>query len=271
MGFPEDMLKGPYALENLTFPIGNYFVPLRALGRLNIEKVWDTIRSVNGLEAFNIDIYKKDSSKEDKQIVRKRILDKIKAHEVNMASISFEDPEKEFKTNTNSLLLALFMSLILVWIVITFQFGSLRNTVIIMLAVPLGLIGVGISLFLFKSTLSVNSLLGTILLCGISVNNSILFVDFFNYLKMQSPHTPLQEVLLKTARFRLRPILITTGTTILGMLPIAFKFGSGGEVLQPLGIAVSGGLWLSTLLTLLLVPTILFLVEKSRDSQTELI
>jgi HAE1 family hydrophobic/amphiphilic exporter-1 len=121
-------------------------------------------------------------------------------------------------------------------------------------AIPLGLIGVGLALFAFRSTLSLNSALGVILLNGIAVANSILLVDLLKRLVARglSPRAAAREA----ARQRLRPILITSLTTMLGMLPIALGFGEGGRILQPLGIAVSGGLWVSMGLTLFLVPAL---------------
>src|SRR5690606_33391862 len=126
----------------------------------------------------------------------------------------------------------------------------------IMTAVPLGFIGVASSLWAFGSTLSVNSMLGLILLCGTAVNNSILFLDFFNKIRVERPDESVINHLMETAKLRFRPILITTMTTVLGMVPIAIGWGSGGEILQPLGIAVCGGLWISTILTVFVVPMV---------------
>jgi HAE1 family hydrophobic/amphiphilic exporter-1 len=134
------------------------------------------------------------------------------------------------------------------------QFGSISEPILVLAAVPLGFIGVLISLFVFQSNLSLNSALGVILLNGISVANSIILVDFTKKL-FASGMSPVNAA-VKAAKTRLRPILITSLTTVLGMLPIAFGLGDGGRVLQPLGIAVSGGLWVSAFLTLFVVPTL---------------
>jgi len=111
------------------------------------------------------------------------------------------------------------------------------------------------SLFVFKSTLNLNSLLGTILLGGIVVNNAIILIDF--YLNTRKDHPDHLTAIEATAALRFQPILITTLTTIFGMLPIAVNLGSGSSILQPLGIAVSGGLIVSTFLTLFAIPAIL--------------
>ena len=134
------------------------------------------------------------------------------------------------------------------------QFGDVVNALLVLVAVPLGFIGVLLSLFIFRSTLSLNSILGVILLNGIAVANSIILVDFLKRLvdRGLSP----RDAALEAGRKRLRPILITSLTTILGMLPIALGVGQGGRILQPLGIAVSGGLWVSMGLTLFAVPAL---------------
>jgi predicted RND superfamily exporter protein len=111
-----------------------------------------------------------------------------------------------------------------------------------------------VSLFVFQSTLSLNSVLGVILLNGIAVANSIILVDFLKRLVDQGMD-PTQAA-IEAGKKRLRPILITSLTTILGMLPIAIGMGEGGRILQPLGIAVSGGLWVSMGLTLFVVPAL---------------
>ncbi|MBI3294780.1 MAG: efflux RND transporter permease subunit, partial [Deltaproteobacteria bacterium] len=134
------------------------------------------------------------------------------------------------------------------------QFGSLAEPILVLVSVPLGFIGVVLSLYLFKSTVSLNAALGVILLNGIAVANSIILVDFIKRLVAQGLKP--REAALQAARTRLRPILITSLTTVLGMLPIALGTGEGGQILQPLGIAVSGGLWVSTILTLFLVPAL---------------
>ena len=119
---------------------------------------------------------------------------------------------------------------------------------------PLGFIGVVVALKVSGSTLSLNSALGVILLNGIAVNNSIIMVDFIRRMHAEG-HAPRDAAAI-AAHKRLRPILITSLTTVLGMLPIALGLGEGGRILQPLGIAVSGGLGISMILTLFLVPAL---------------
>ena len=125
---------------------------------------------------------------------------------------------------------------------------------IVLTAIPTGILGVLLALGLFQSTLSLNSALGIILLNGIAVANSIIMVDFIRVM-IAKGHAPKEAAIWASVK-RLRPILITSLTTILGMLPIALGLGEGGKVLQPLGLAVAGGLWFSMLFTLYIVPAL---------------
>jgi HAE1 family hydrophobic/amphiphilic exporter-1 len=143
------------------------------------------------------------------------------------------------------------------------DFQNIKETLVVMMSIPLGLIGVLLSLYIFKSTLSLNSALGFILLNGIAVNNSILLLSVFKDNKKKG--YALRDAILSACQSRLRPILMTSLTTILGMLPIAFGLGDGGKILQPLGIAVAYGLMVSTSLTLFVIP---FLLIHSKEEPT---
>lgn len=174
-------------------------------------------------------------------------------------SVIFDNPQEELDQAIRSLFIALAASVLLVYVVLAFQFNSLSIPLVILVTVPLGFIGVVFSLFLFKSTLNLNSMLGTILLAGIVVNNAIIMIDF--YLKMGRTYKHKIDALVETAGIRFTPIVITMLTTVFGMLPLAIGFGEGSNIIQPLGIAVSGGLLVSTLFTLFMVPIILNLMN----------
>ena len=170
-------------------------------------------------------------------------------------SYSFDNPRLEIDDSIRSLFVAMGISILLIYLLLCFQFNSLWIPLIILVTIPLGFVGVVISLYIFGSTLNLNSLLGTILLGGIVVNNAIIMIDF--YLNSRKDHPDHLSAIEATAGLRFQPILITTLTTIFGMMPIAIGFGSGSSILQPLGIAVSGGLVLSSFLTLFAIPAIL--------------
>ena len=169
-------------------------------------------------------------------------------------TVTFEDAGKDLNEAIRQLGFAVALSILLIFLTLVVQFGSFAEPLLVLVSVPLGFIGVLVSLFVFRSTLSLNSILGVILLNGIAVANSIILVDFIKRLVEQG-QSPAQAA-VDAARKRLRPILITSLTTGLGMLPIALGLGEGGRILQPLGIAVAGGLWVSMGLTLFLVPAL---------------
>lgn len=159
-----------------------------------------------------------------------------------------------------SLLLALLLALMLVYMVMASQFRSLVDPLIIMVSVPMGLIGVFVALWLTRTPLSVNAYMGIIMMVGIVVSNGVLLVD---YARVRREHgEPLVEAVVNAGRTRLRPILMTTLATVLGLIPMALGIGEGSESNVPLARAVIGGLVVSTALTLLLVPTLYVAAEQ---------
>jgi multidrug efflux pump subunit AcrB len=158
-----------------------------------------------------------------------------------------------------SLLGALILAVVLVYMVLASQFKSLIDPFIIMFSVPLGLIGVTWALFLTETNLSVTSFMGVIMMAGIVVSNGILLVDYTNRLRGRG--MGLQEALVLGGRTRLRPILMTTLCTILGLIPMAVGLGEGSESNAPMAVAVIGGLTFSTLLTLVFIPTLYSIFE----------
>jgi hydrophobe/amphiphile efflux-1 (HAE1) family protein len=158
-----------------------------------------------------------------------------------------------------SLLGALILAVVLVYMVLASQFKSLIDPFIIMFSVPLGLIGVLWALFLTETNLSVTSFMGVIMMAGIVVSNGILLVDYTNRLRGRG--MSLEEAVTLGGRTRLRPILMTTLCTILGLIPMAIGLGEGSESNAPMAIAVIGGLSVSTLLTLVFVPTLYTIFE----------
>jgi hydrophobic/amphiphilic exporter-1 (mainly G- bacteria), HAE1 family len=150
--------------------------------------------------------------------------------------------------------IAVALSVFLIFITMVLQFGDVMNSLLVLVSIPLGFIGALLSLFIFQSTLSLNSVLGVILLNGIAVANSIILVDFLK--RLVDAGVKPERAALEAAKKRMRPILMTSLTTGLGMLPIALGLGDGGRILQPLGIAVIGGLGFSTFMTLFIVPAL---------------
>ena len=166
----------------------------------------------------------------------------------------------EQKKAFQGLIFAAIMALALVYMVLASQFKSLIDPLVIMFSVPLGVSGVFIMLFLTGTKLSVNSFMGIIMMVGIVVSNGVLLVDFANVLRRRGKE--LREATIEAGRTRLRPILMTTIATILGLVPMALGIGEGSETNLPLARAVIGGLMVSTFFTLFLVPTLYTLLDR---------
>jgi multidrug efflux pump subunit AcrB len=158
------------------------------------------------------------------------------------------------------LLYAGLMALALVYMVLASQFKSLIDPLVIMFSVPLGVSGVFIMLYLTGTKLSVNSFMGIIMMVGIVVSNGVLLVDFANVLRRRGKD--LREATIEAGRTRLRPILMTTIATVLGLIPMALGIGEGSETNLPLARAVIGGLLVSTFFTLFLVPALYTLLDR---------
>ena len=152
------------------------------------------------------------------------------------------------------------LAILLVYMVLASQFKSLIDPLVIMFSVPLGVTGVFLALWLTGTTLSVNSFMGIIMMVGIVVSNGVLLVDFANVLRGRGK--PLIEATIDAGRTRLRPILMTTVATIVGLIPMALGIGEGSETNLPLARAVIGGLAVSTVFTLFLVPALYTALER---------
>ncbi|HEX7719567.1 MAG TPA: efflux RND transporter permease subunit, partial [Woeseiaceae bacterium] len=142
------------------------------------------------------------------------------------------------------------------------QFESLIHPFVILFTIPLALVGAVFALFLTGTTVNVVAFIGVIMLVGIVVNNAILLVDLIN--RLRGDGMEKTAAILEAGRSRLRPILMTTLTTVLGLLPMAIGFGEGAEVRTPMAITVIGGLLVSTLLTLVVIPVVYSLLDRKK-------
>jgi len=165
-----------------------------------------------------------------------------------------------------SLIIAIVTAVLLVFMVMAIQFESIRHSLMVMVCIPFSVIGSFSLMYLTGTTLSMASMLGFLILVGTVVNNGILFVDTTNQYRKSMD---LKTALIHTGRTRLRPILMTTLTTVLSMIPLALGIGEGTKMMQGLGIAVIGGLTVSTLLTLLLLPTFYLMIDGNPEKRAE--
>ncbi len=179
---------------------------------------------------------------------------------------AFEDQQESFQ----DMVVLLALIVILVFVVMASQFESFSKPFIIMMAIPFSFTGVVLALLITGTTLNMIAALGAILLVGIVTKNGIVLVDYINL--MRDRGLELNEAIALSGRSRLRPVLMTTATTILGMLPMALSVGEGSEMWAPMGITVIGGLTVSTVITLVIVPVLYALMARhgERDKQNKL-
>lgn len=203
----------------------------------------------------------------------RRLSDAIQAIEKKLAtiklpadySIKLGGENREMQESFVSLRFALILSIILIYMIMAAQFESLWQPFIVMFTVPMSIIGVALALFLSGTSLNVIVLFGVIILGGIVVDNGIVLISYINIL-VREQNWPVYEAVVEASRVRLRPILMTALTTILGLVPLALNIGEGAELQAPMAIAVIGGLSTATFLTLLVLPAIyIVLAEKGEN------
>jgi HAE1 family hydrophobic/amphiphilic exporter-1 len=182
-------------------------------------------------------------------------------------TIELAGQNSEMQRSLKSLIFAAVLAIFMVYLVMASQFESLLNPFLILFAVPMALIGVVGGLYLTGTSVSVVVMIGGIMLAGIVVNNGIVLVDLIGQLHRQG--RTVRESVLEAGAIRLRPILMTTATTILALLPLAFGKGEGAELMAPLAVTVIGGLLVSTLLTLVLIPVLYVFVHREAPGGME--
>ncbi len=169
---------------------------------------------------------------------------------------------EEMQESFRSMQFALALAIFLVYLVMASQFESLIHPFVILFTIPLALVGAVLALFVTGTTINIVAFIGVIMLAGIVVNNAIVLVDLINQLRTQGKSE--FDAIMEAGSARLRPILMTSLTTALGLLPMAMGFGEGAEVRTPMAITVIGGLLVSTLLTLLVIPVVYSLLDRKR-------
>jgi HAE1 family hydrophobic/amphiphilic exporter-1 len=161
---------------------------------------------------------------------------------------------------------AAILALVLVYMVMASQFESLRDPFIILFSIPLAAVGVIGLMLLTNTTFNIQGFLGIIVLVGIVVNNAIVLIDYINLLRREH-NLNLREAVIRAGKNRLRPILMTTITTVLGLLPMSLGVGEGGELQAPLARVVIGGLITSTMITLVFIPVVYMILEERTEKK----
>lgn len=235
-------------------------VPLHDIAEIVYVDSQETITKQDGLYLVSLTA----TLTSDKIFEAQSAIEEVMAKTVFPESVSpaesmmVEMLNEEFASLFKAILTAVF----LVFLVMAMQFESPRFSIMVMLCIPFSLIGSFFLLFITGSTLSMVSLMGFLMLIGIVVNNGILFVDSTNMLKQEMP---VEDALIETGIIRLRPILMTTLTTILSMVPMGMAIGGGNAIMmQGMALVIIGGLIASTVLTLILIPTFYLILDKKR-------
>jgi HAE1 family hydrophobic/amphiphilic exporter-1 len=189
-----------------------------------------------------------------------RIIDRVPVPSGITATVSGQS--EEMQESFTSMQFALALAIFLVYLVMASQFESLIHPFVILFTIPLALVGAVLALFVTGTTINIVAFIGVIMLAGIVVNNAIVLVDLINQLRVTGKDR--NDAIMEAGVARLRPILMTSLTTALGLLPMAMGFGEGSEVRTPMAITVIGGLLVSTLLTLLVIPVVYSLLDRKR-------
>ena len=254
----DDIRNIPLSIEGpngpVTVPLSNVATVRRVnipgeIGHYNIARVNDVYVNVDGRDVGSV------AADVERELAKMELPLGV--------STTLRGPVTTMKTGAQSLGIGMAVAAILVYLVMLAQFRSFVDPLIIMLAVPLGVTGVIGMLFITNTTINVQSLMGTLMMLGVVVNNSILLVEFANQLRGRG--YSVSDAALSAAQIRLRPILMTAGVLVASMLPLSIHLAPGGEAMIPLARALIGGMLVSTLLTLFLVPCVYTLVK--RDTQ----
>ena len=250
--FPEEARNSTSELGNLLIPVGDRNIPLHQVARIAYGEGPVSIEHSEQIRNVAITADTRGGGQRSAvAAVRERLaeLDMPEGYQV-----VYEGQSRAVRDSFTSLGIALVIAVFLVYVVMGVQFESFIYPFIIMFSLPLAFVGAFFGLFIAGSSLSLNSFLGFLVLAGIVVNDAIVLVDYIN--RLRSSGLERMEAILTAGPVRLRPILMTSFTTIFGILPIALGIGEGAETLSPLGIAVIGGLTTSTFLTLLVIPCV---------------
>ena len=181
-------------------------------------------------------------------------------------SITVTGEEERRKESMKSLVFALLLSVVLVYMVLASQYESLLHPLTILLTIPFGLVGAVMIFLITGSPLNIMGAMGIIMLAGIAINNSILLVGRINQLKATMD---LTEAIVQAGQQRIRPIIMTSLTTILVLLPMTFSFGEGAAMRSSMAVAVIGGLVTSTLMSLVVIPCVYYLFEQLKQKVTK--
>jgi multidrug efflux pump subunit AcrB len=264
---------GPAAIHN---PLDLTNIPLKAPGlrqptTLDTVVHLDKVLSPTAIDHFKIqratDVYVTPKEEDLRQVASQieKMLPQV-PHPPNVR-VSLRGMVLGMQESFKSFGIGLIMSFVLLYLILIAQFRSFVDPLLILLAIPMALIGVLVTLFVTGTTLNVMSLMGVLMLVGIAASNSILIVDFAHRLEEQG--LAVSDAIITSCRVRLRPILMTSLATIIGMIPMALKMGTGSEQYAPMARAIIGGLTSSVVLTIFIVPAAYLLIYRRRENHRQ--
>lgn len=257
----EQYRKNLKNLEDLNIaPAGNKPIPLKSVADITIDRGPVEIRRVSQERTALITANLKDTDLASASAEITKAINSIRMPEGYSAEIGGQ--KKEMSSSFRSMIFAITLAIFLVYLVMASSFESLMHPFVIMFTIPFALIGVVLFLIIFGLTINVVVLIGVILLAGIVVNNAIVLVDYTNQLRSQGMGKI--EALKKASKVRMRPIMMTTLTTVLGLLPMAISTAEGCELRIPMALTVIGGLTFSTILTLIVIPSVYILFDRKK-------
>ncbi|HXN80237.1 MAG TPA: efflux RND transporter permease subunit, partial [Steroidobacteraceae bacterium] len=249
-------------------------VPLRGANS-TLPTQLDTVSSIRHIESptevdhyqlrREMDVYVSPSGEDLSGVQHgvERIIQDLKLPEG--VRVTVRGSAQAMRTSFSAFGFGLILATLLVYLLLVAQFQSFLDPLLILLAVPTGLTGVLLTLFLTGTTLNVMSLMGVVMMVGIVVSNSILIVEFANRLRREG--RALRQAVSLACRVRLRPVLMTSLATLIGLLPLALKLGTGAEAYAPLARAIIGGLAVSVVLTVFIVPAAYYIVHRREEQQ----
>jgi len=259
--FQDQVREDIDVLLNEQIPYAGGNIPLRELVTYRLSKGPKEIRRENQEREILV-----TANVRNIKISQAVPLIKEKIDEISLPKnyrIIFSGEQEEMQKSFRSLGFAFILAVLLVYMIMAAQFESLLHPFLILFTLPMGLTGVIWALFITGQTLNVISIIGMVVLAGIVVNDAIVKIDYTNQLRKKG--MGIREAILEASRVRLRPILMTTVTTVFGLFPMSLGLGRGSELQQPLAISVIGGLLLATFLTLILIPLSYEMAEKAKS------
>ena len=262
--YPKGYFSTLEDVQSMTFmnPMGQS-VPLTEMAQVRMVQGTQTVSRTDGRFSATINVI---MTEKEKDAIMEEMQPQLDALDFDdkanfVPSMTDQMMEEEFDAIKGAIIVALY----LVFMVMAIQFESAAHSILIMLCIPFAAIGSVFMLLVMGVKISMTALLGVLMLSGIVVNNGIIFIDTANQFREQGEE--IKDALVHAGRDRLRPILITTLTTELSMLPVAFKLAKNADTMQAMAVVIVGGLLASTLLTLLLIPTFYLLFEVFRKKK----